>query len=295
MASVIKDALQEALDMIDLKYKLLEVPSYDLLPLTILDAQQSTKVLEPIGDYFELFNEESQSLKTRTVLELSYTTNKAKDVNLDLTVSFLDGLLKTTKLGKAEISTIFKNVSKFNVELSKVLAIAPRLSQVKKYHRNKKIDQDSNVVKRILDNHGKCGYLVWNSLIIKEVSLSGETDRGVTVKPDITVLSDLFTKLFPKKASPATEGSENEENANEENESTESLSIKGTFKYKVTGDYKLNMKFPDGIIVGIMPKYFHIANDKVTFEVDQDHQERLIAEFKKSLIDPDEPSFIPLV
>lgn len=292
MASVIEETLQEALEQISVNYKLLESPSYDLLPLSVLDYHEATGELESIGSYYDLFQGTPQPIDTRTLFELSYKLTETKNWSVSVTVSFLDKLLKTTKLGQAKIQGSFSDASSFTINLSKVLGIAPPSRKVKEYHKNKKLNSNSILCKRILDNQHQCGYFVSQVLKLYEVSISGKTERGANVTIDTKILSDLFKGLFPKKSSSETnEGNDSEENANKDDKSEELLSLNGTFTYSfVKENTELKMKFPEGLVVGIIADYFRIFNEQVTFELDPYNRGRLIALLEQGIINSDEPT-----
>jgi hypothetical protein len=291
MASIIKEALKEALDRIGLleKFKIVEPPSYNLFPLTVLDPNKLENTLEPIGEYYELFNETSERIDAKTIFDLSYTKTEVENLDIDVTVSFLEGLLKITKLGKAEIQASFGNSSDFTVNLTKVVAMAVRRSELIDYCSNKKVNEKSNVVKRIIDNKDKCAYLIGEVLLLKEFSLIGKTKSGVTVKPDVKILTDLFKKLSPSEASSETE---NNNEASEDETKNEFLSLNGTIKWTINNDTTLTMKFPEGLVVGVASAYFRVLDDKLTFNVDENTREKLIADFRSSLIKSDELSIL---
>jgi hypothetical protein len=244
-------------------------------------------MLMSIGMYYDIFQENSQPIDTRTVFELTYEHTKARNLTIDTTVSFLGGLLERTGLGKADISAIYTNASSFTVGLPKVVAIAARESQLNRYHINKIVNKSSSVTQKILDNQNQQGYLIGNVLVVKEVSLIGETNRGKKVNLDVTALTDLFTKLFPKDR-------ETEDNPSVDNQGKELFSVKGKIEGSVKDNTTLTVKFPEGLIVGVMANYFRIVNDKVTFEVDQLTRDQLIAEYKNFLIDSESLSPVPL-
>jgi hypothetical protein len=286
--TIIKDALKEALDSMSLlsRYKILESPSFDLFPLTILDPNKLENTLEPIGTYYNLFSETSELIDTKTIFELSYIKNEARNINLNATVSFLDGFLKMTKLGKAEIRAVFRNSSDFDINLSKVVAMAVGKSKLIQFLSNKKVNKNSNVVERILDNKDKCAYLVCDVLLINEFSLTGKTSRGVTIEPDVKVLTDLFKK-------PSSETNINDK-AGKSEIKNEFLSLNGKVEWSIDNKTTLTMKFPEGLVVGVAPVYFRISNEKVTFDVDTLTRDKWMADFKSSLIKSDELSILPV-
>lgn len=281
MASIIYGALQEALETIgqESKYKILESPSYDLFPSTILDASETSNTLKIIGAYDELFEENSEAIEVINSFEMSYEVQTISNLSIDLTVSFLGELLKKTGLGKAEVSAIFADGSNFNLNLSSVFGLAANSRQLRKYQESKTVNTNSAVAQMILDNPSSEGYLVSEVLSIREFSLTSKTRRGATVNLDASLVDSIFKKLL----------------RSETTEDSTIASIKSKFEWSVEDNKTLKLKFPQGLTVGVTVVYFGIVNKKITFKVSQLTQEKMIAKLKDSLIQSDVLSPIFLV
>ena len=190
-----------------------------------------------------------------------------------------------TKLGKANIEAVFKNSSSIEVNLTKVVGMTVSQKSIIKYCSNKTVN-NSDVVRKILNNKNQFAYLIGDVLLLKEFSLVAKTKSGATITPDVQILTDLFKK-------PSSKTGTNNETSKDEIKN-EFLSLNGTIEWSIDKDKTLTMKFPEGLVVGVAPFYFRISNDKITFDVDTLTRDKWMADFKSSLIKSDELSILPV-